>query len=192
MALTRESGVASVPPTIQAVLSARIERLGEAERVVLECGAVEGEVFHEAAASALAHESNVDVEAALNELVRKELIRPDRGQIGDGDAYRFSHLLIREAAYDALPKARRANLHDEMAELIVGNAPRPPGRPSIYAAAYRPFRRGEEAKVSTWPVTLAVGELLPVLPLWLREVEGPVRVDLEAAYTEARQRSALA
>jgi hypothetical protein len=35
-----------------------------------------------------------------------------------------------------------------------------------------------------------VGEPLPVLPLWLREVQEPVRVDLEAAYTEARQRSA--
>jgi hypothetical protein len=86
---------------------------------------------------------------------------------------------------------RRANLHDEMAELIVGNAPRFPGTPPIYAAAYRPFRRGDEDKVSIWPITLNVGEPLPVLPLWLREVEQPVRVDLEAAYTEARQRSAL-
>src|SRR5205085_7129601 len=58
---------------------------------------------------------------------------------------------------------RRANLHDEMAELIVGAAPRFPGTPSTYAAAYRPFRRGEEDKVSAWPVPLAVGEPLPVL-----------------------------
>jgi hypothetical protein len=87
---------------------------------------------------------------------------------------------------------RRANLHDQMAELIVGDAPRFPGTPSIYAAAYRPFRRGDSDKVSVWPVPLTVGESLPVLPLWLREVEDPVRVDLEAAYTEARQRSALA
>jgi hypothetical protein len=36
-----------------------------------------------------------------------------------------------------------------------------------------------------------VGEPLPVLPLWLRDVEEPVRVDLEAAYIEARQRGAL-
>jgi hypothetical protein len=86
---------------------------------------------------------------------------------------------------------RRANLHDEMAELIVGDAPRFPGAPSTYAAAYRPFRRGEEGKISVWPVPLAVGATLPALPLWLREVEEPVRVDLEAAYTEARQRGAL-
>ncbi len=86
---------------------------------------------------------------------------------------------------------RRANLHDQMARLIVGNAPRFPGTSSTYAAAYRPFRRGDAEKVSIWPVTLTVGEPLPVLPLWLREVEQPVRVDLEAAYTEARQRGAL-
>ena len=86
---------------------------------------------------------------------------------------------------------RRANLHDQMARLIVGNPPRFPGTPSTYAAAYRPFRRGDEEKVSVWPITLTVGQPLPVLPLWLREAEGPVRVDLEAAYTEARQRGAL-
>jgi hypothetical protein len=86
---------------------------------------------------------------------------------------------------------RLANLHDEMVDLIIGNAPRFPGTPPIYAAAYRPFRRGDEAKVSVWPVPLTVGEPLPVLPLWLREVEQPVRVDLEGAYSEARQRGAL-
>lgn len=86
---------------------------------------------------------------------------------------------------------RRANLHDQMIGLSIGNAPRFPGTPSTYAAAYRPFRRGDEARVSVWPVTLTVGEPLPALPLWLRGVEEPVRVDLEAAYTDARKRSAL-
>src|SRR5262245_8615395 len=41
---------------------------------------------------------------------------------------------------------RLANLHDEMAELIVGKAPRFPGTPPTYAAAYRPFRQGDEGK----------------------------------------------
>lgn len=86
---------------------------------------------------------------------------------------------------------RLANLHDEMVGLHVGEAPRFPDTPATYAAAYRPFRRGDEDKVSVWPTPLTVGEVLPVLPLWLREVERPVRVDLEAAYTEARQRSAI-
>lgn len=86
---------------------------------------------------------------------------------------------------------RHANLHDEMAQLLVEGAPRFPGTPAVYAAAYRPFRRGDEEKVSIWPVPLTVGEPLPVLPLWLRDAEEPVRVDLEAADTEARQRSAI-
>src|SRR5688500_17773464 len=83
------------------------------------------------------------------------------------------------------------NRHDQMTRLVHGNAPRFPGTPPTYAAAYRAFRRGEEAKVSVWPVTLTVGEPLPVLPLWLRGVAEAVRVDVEAAYTEARLRSAL-
>ena len=48
-------------------------------------------------------------------LVRKELIRPDSSQIPGDDAFRFRHLLIRDAAYDALPKATRAELHQRFA-----------------------------------------------------------------------------
>lgn len=87
--------------------------------------------------------------------------------------------------------ARRANLHDEMAELIIGTAPRFPGTPPLYAVAYRPVGREEEAKASLWPVPLTVGEPLPILPLWLREIDYPVPVDLERSYTESRHRSAL-
>lgn len=45
--------------------------------------------------------------------------------------------------------------------------------------------------MSVWPVLLAVGGLVPVLSPWLREIEQPVRVDLEAGYTEVRLYSAL-
>jgi tetratricopeptide (TPR) repeat protein len=48
-------------------------------------------------------------------LVRKELVRPDRSQLSGYDAFRFRHLLIRDAAYDALPKAERADLHESFA-----------------------------------------------------------------------------
>jgi hypothetical protein len=69
--------------------------------------------------------------------------------------------------------------------LVCLAAPRFPGTPALYAAAYRPYRRGDDEKVS-------VGEPLPVLPPWLREVvDATVRVDFEAADTEARQRGAL-
>src|SRR5262249_54699903 len=55
------------------------------------------------------------VDQRLITLVRKELVRPDRAQLPGDDAYRFRHLLIRDAAYEALPKATRADLHRRFA-----------------------------------------------------------------------------
>jgi class 3 adenylate cyclase/tetratricopeptide (TPR) repeat protein len=107
-------GEVSVPGTIQALLAARLDQLEPAERGVLERGSVEGRVFHRGAVQALApHESQV--ETRLNGLVRKELVRPDKAQLPGEDAYRFRHLLIRDAAYEALPKAQRAELHERFA-----------------------------------------------------------------------------
>jgi tetratricopeptide (TPR) repeat protein len=54
----------------------------------------------------------------LAALVRRDLVRPDRPQLPHEDAYRFRHLLIRDAAYDALPKATRADLHERFAEWL--------------------------------------------------------------------------
>ena len=86
---------------------------------------------------------------------------------------------------------RRANLHDEMVQLLPEEAPLFPNSASLYAAAYRPFRRPDAERIAVWPVPLTLGQEIPALPLWLRGVPAPVRVDLEAAYTEARQRSLL-
>ena len=105
-ALARETGTVAVPATIQALLAARLERLAVEEREVLERGAIEGEVFHRPALRALSGvrtESEVDLQLAS--LVRKELIRPHPATLQGEDAFRFRHLLIRDAAYDALPKA---------------------------------------------------------------------------------------
>jgi class 3 adenylate cyclase/tetratricopeptide (TPR) repeat protein len=116
VAMVRESpdGVVSVPPTIQALLAARLDQLDSSERGVLERGAVEGRVFHRGAVQALAPEEP-QVVARLTSLVRKELVRPDKAQLPGEDAFRFRHLLIRDAAYDALPKATRVDLHERFA-----------------------------------------------------------------------------
>ena len=114
--LARERGIVEVPPTVQALLAARLERLAVEERELLERGAVEGEVFHRLAVRALAGESlAAEVESRLAGLVRKELIRPHPPQLAGDDAFRFRHLLIRDAAYDGLPKATRAELHERFA-----------------------------------------------------------------------------
>ena len=116
VALARERSRVEVPPTIQALLAARLERLGVEEREVLERGAVEGEVFHRLAVRALASERLAsEVESRLQGLVRKDLIRPHPPAFKDDEAFRFRHLLIRDAAYDALPKTVRAELHERFA-----------------------------------------------------------------------------
>jgi class 3 adenylate cyclase/tetratricopeptide (TPR) repeat protein len=115
VALSEEgSGEVDVPPTLRALLAARLDQLDGAERRVLERGAVEGELFHRGTVQALAPEEK-EVTPRLAALVRKELVRPDRPQLPHEDAYRFRHLLIRDAAYDALPKATRAELHRRFA-----------------------------------------------------------------------------
>ena len=124
LALVRESKQRDVrvPPTIQALLAARLDQLESAERHVLERGSVEGRVFHQGAVRALS-DGDGQVSQRLLALVRKELVRPNRSQLPGDDAFRFRHLLIRDAAYDALPKAVRADLHERFADWLEERAP---------------------------------------------------------------------
>jgi hypothetical protein len=119
LAFARESGDGEVvvPPTIAALLAARLDQLDAAERAVLQRGAVEGEVFHRGTAEVLAPTA-LDVDRLLMALVRKELVRPDRAQLPGDEAFRFRHLLLRDAAYDALPKVTRAELHERLARWL--------------------------------------------------------------------------
>ena len=109
----------TVPPTIQLLLAARLDRLDAEERAVIERGAVEGKVFHTGAVTSLAPEGlRAHVRPRLLALARKELIRPDRAEFAGEDAFRFRHLLIRDAAYQAMPKEQRADLHEGFARWL--------------------------------------------------------------------------
>ena len=115
-----ESGDVEVPPTLQALLAARIDRLEEPERAVVERGSVEGRLFHRGAVAALLPEpERTAVGTHLLTLVRKELIRPDRATLPGDDGFRFGHILIRDAAYEAIPKRQRAALHEHYADWLV-------------------------------------------------------------------------
>jgi class 3 adenylate cyclase/tetratricopeptide (TPR) repeat protein len=116
------AGDVTVPATIQALISARLDQLPTAERAALERGSVEGQVFHRGTVAALAPE-DPDVTSNLMRLVRKELVRPSAATLPGDDAFRFRHLLIRDAAYDALPKATRAELHERFASWVAQRAP---------------------------------------------------------------------
>jgi class 3 adenylate cyclase len=110
-------GDVAVPPTIQALLAARLDQLEPPERSVLERGAVEGHVFHRGAVAALAPDEP-QPDGSLIALVRKDLVRPEPAVLPNDDAYRFRHLLIRDTAYEALPKATRAGLHERFARWL--------------------------------------------------------------------------
>ena len=110
-----------VPPTVQALIAARLDRLSAAERAVLERGAIIGKVFDASSIRSLASEaSSGTVDEGIRALLRKDLIRPDRGDLGQEDAYRFRHLLVRDAVYDAMPKDLRAELHARFADRLEG------------------------------------------------------------------------
>jgi class 3 adenylate cyclase/tetratricopeptide (TPR) repeat protein len=117
LAMAGETHDVDVPPTLRAVLAARLDQLEPPERAVLERGAVEGELFHRGAVQALAPEET-EITPRLALLTRKDLIRPDRAQLPGDDGFRFRHLLIRDAAYEALPKAIRVDLHRRFAEWL--------------------------------------------------------------------------
>ena len=123
ISLLRETpgGDVAVPGTIGALLTARVDQLDPAERAVLQRGAVEGRIFHRGAVQALAPEE-AEVGGRLMALVRKELIRPVRPELAGEDAYRFRHLLIRDAAYETLSKQTRAELHERLADWLGGHA----------------------------------------------------------------------
>jgi predicted ATPase/class 3 adenylate cyclase len=105
-----------VPPTIHALLAARIEALPDRERALLAHASVEGTVFHRGALDALMPGTAAPaVERDLSALVRRDLISPEQSSFVVDEAFRFRHILIRDAAYRSLPKERRAGLHQRFA-----------------------------------------------------------------------------
>lgn len=115
----RDLATVRVPPSIQALLAARLDRLAPDERAVAERASVVGRVFERGAVAELASDAlRPTVTAHLLGLVRKELVRPDEPGLGGDDAFRFRHILIRDAAYEALPKAERAELHERFADWL--------------------------------------------------------------------------
>jgi class 3 adenylate cyclase len=111
-----DSEEVAVPATIQALLTARLDTLSVAERAVLVRGAVEGRLFHRGGVSALLpEEERNEVPHTLLTLTRKEFVRPDESLFRGDDGFRFTHILVRDAAYDAAPKELRAELHERFA-----------------------------------------------------------------------------
>jgi predicted ATPase/class 3 adenylate cyclase len=105
-----------LPSTIHALLAARLESLPADLRAILTTAAVEGAVFHRSAVGELAQPAlDMALEEGLQTLVHRGLIRRNAADFAGEQAYRFRHVLIRDAAYRSLPKNERANLHERYA-----------------------------------------------------------------------------
>jgi class 3 adenylate cyclase/tetratricopeptide (TPR) repeat protein len=109
----------AVPPTIQALLAARLDRLTLQERALLERASVAGRIFSRAAVRVLSPAAeHRTVDDRLGDLVRKQLIRRHQAEFGRENTYRFRHSLIRDAAYRQMPKAIRGQLHERFADWL--------------------------------------------------------------------------
>jgi tetratricopeptide (TPR) repeat protein len=114
--LTGGASEVAVPATIRALLAARLDRLEGGERATLERAAVVGEQFWPGAVAALSPLPTRDqVWAHLQALVRKQLVRPGGSPFAGEDPFSFSHILIRDTAYEAILKRTRAELHESFA-----------------------------------------------------------------------------
>jgi class 3 adenylate cyclase/tetratricopeptide (TPR) repeat protein len=122
---TAELEHVSTPKTIQALITARLDRLQEQERAVLQRASVVGRVFYWGAVTDLSPQAaRGDVGPRLQALLRKELVQPEPSPFAGEDAFRFSHILIRDSAYDSTPKRSRADMHERFAlwlERVVGD-----------------------------------------------------------------------
>ena len=113
----RDLSSLDVPPSIQALVAARLDLLDRAERTVIEPASVIGQNFAQAALEVLTpDEVRPDVPDHLQGLARKQLVQPNPVSETDGTTFRFQHLLVRDAAYNGLLKRARAELHERFVD----------------------------------------------------------------------------
>jgi len=104
--MERGGSVDSLPDTVQATVLARLDALAEDERRLVQIGSVFGRAFRAAGVEAIAPDLAGRAEAICETLIEKDLVRPS-----GADSNTFRHILIREVAYQTLPRATRARLH---------------------------------------------------------------------------------
>jgi len=191
-----------LPRSVQGLIAARLDGLPEDEKAVLQDAAVVGRVFWVGAVAELAGRSVGEVRDALGRLRVKELVLPhEPSSFSDEHEFSFRHNLIRDGAYDTLPKALRADKHagvarwaerragdraDEIAELI--------GTHLLEALRYldelgETGERREELRRSAFRRARAAGDRTAALWLraeatrWFREAER-LADELDVPYAE--------
>ena len=108
----------TVPPSVQALLAARLDGIPTELRQVLDAASVIGKTFYRDAVAALLDDDLDAVSQRVDALVRADLVQPITTDLAGHDAYTFAHLLLRDSAYDGMSKARRAALHRTLARWL--------------------------------------------------------------------------
>ena len=108
-----------LPVTVQALIAARLDTLGPELKSLLHDASVLGKVFWTGALASMGERSRDDVLSCLRELVRREFVRPARlSSMRDEDEFSFWHVLVRDVAYQQIPRAVRGQKHVLAAEWI--------------------------------------------------------------------------
>jgi class 3 adenylate cyclase len=124
--LQATDGEIEVPETVQALIAARLDTLPAERKSLLHDAAVVGNVFWAGAIAAIGEREKGVVREGLHELVRKELVRPARSSsVKDDDEFSFWHLLVRDVAYQQIPRVSRARKHQAAATWLLGITERP-------------------------------------------------------------------
>jgi class 3 adenylate cyclase len=108
-----------LPETVQALIAARLDTLSPERKSLLQDAAVVGKVFWTGAVAAIGNVDERAVKEGMRELVRKELVRPARTSSVEGqEELAFWHVLVRDVAYQQIPRAARAEKHSATSEWI--------------------------------------------------------------------------
>jgi hypothetical protein len=108
-----------VPETVQALIAARLDTLGPERKTLIQDAAVIGKVFWAGAVAAVGGNDEHAVRNSLQELVRRELVRPARlSSVAGQNELAFGHGLVRDVAYAQIPRADRVRKHEAAARWI--------------------------------------------------------------------------
>ena len=178
-----------VPDTVQAVVAARMDLLGEAEKQALQAAAVIGRIFWARPVYEL-----VDGQPDLRILEDRDFIRHRLGSSMAGEReYAIKHALTREVAYDSLPRSRRAGMHAKFAQWVEGRAGSPDEVAPILAHHYAEAVRPEDVDLAWLGKEQELLELRGRAIAWLaRAAELAIgRMEIEDAVRLLRRALAL-
>ena len=189
----------AVPETVQALMAARLDTLRPELKALLHDAAVVGRMFWSGAVAAIGERDRDEVRRDLNELVRREFVRPVRVSSVEGeDEFSFWHALVRDVAYQQIPRSPRAEKHVAAARLGRGDGggaargprrdPRLPLRPG--ARAHAGGGRGAAGLVASLVrFLLLAGDRAMQLDTAAAEAYYPPRARACRATTSARGRT---